>query len=163
MVANNAINLSQSGLVSYNGNGTFFGVSLQSTSSNLTITNPDGTAGNPSFAISGTMTWNDVTTTSQALSTYNGYVSDNTSLVTFTLPATANLGDTIQILGKGAGGWKVVQNALQQIIVGNKFTTVGVTGSIASTNQYDTVELKCITSGTSTVWTAKETGNIGII
>ena len=163
MATGNVINANQSGIQSYNGAGTWQGRVLTSTTSNLTITNGDGIAGNPTFAVSGFTTWTDVTGTSQALSTFNGYVADNASLITFTLPSTANIGDMIQILGKGAGGWKVAQNATQQINVGSAATTVGVSGSIASINQFDTVELRCITAGTATVWTAKVTGNITVV
>ena len=163
MATNNSINAGQSGIQSYDGAGTWLGRSLVSSTANLTITNPDGIAGNPTLAISGFTTWTDVTGTAQNLATFNGYIADNSSLVTFTLPSTANIGDSIQILGKGAGGWKIAQNALQQINVGKLASTAGVSGSIASTNQYDTVELRCITAGTSTIWTAKVTGNITVV
>jgi hypothetical protein len=162
MATGNSINANQSGLQSYDGAGNWVGTTLTSSSANLTISNPNGVGGNPTFNLSGIMTWNDTTGTSQALSTFNGYVSDNASLVTFTLPATANLGDVIQILGKAAGGWKIAQNASQQINVGKVSTTSGVSGSVASTNQWDTIELRCVTAGTSTIWTAKVTGNVTV-
>lgn len=163
MATGNSLNANQVGLQSYDGAGNWVGTTLGSTSPNLTITNANGVGGSPSFSLSGIMTWNDTTGTSQALSTFNGYVSDNAALVTFTLPSTANLGDVIQILGKAAGGWKIAQNASQQINVGKLSTTSGTAGSIASTNQFDTVELRCITAGTSTIWTAKVTGNVTVV
>jgi hypothetical protein len=163
MVTGNCVNANQSGIQSYDGAGTWQGRVLNSGTANLTITNPDGIAGNPTFTIVGFMTWTDVTGTTQAMSVTNGYVADNASLVTFTLPSTANIGDVIQVLGKGAGGWKIAQNASQQINVGKVASTAGTGGSIASTNQYDTVELRCITAGASTIWTAKVTGNITVV
>jgi hypothetical protein len=163
MATNNVINLNQSGLCAYDGAGTFLGRSLISSNSGITITNPDGIAGNPTIALANFVNWTDVTGTTQAMSTFNGYIADNASLVTFTLPTTANIGDVIYILGKGAGGWKIAQNALQQVNVGKVASTAGVSGSLASTNQFDTVELRCITAGTSTIWTAKVTGNITVI
>jgi hypothetical protein len=36
------------------------------------------------------------------------YVATNASLTTVTLPATANVGDVVQICGAGAGGWQAV-------------------------------------------------------
>ena len=42
MTTNNAINLSQSGIVAYNGTGTFFGRTFTSTGNTVTITNPSG-------------------------------------------------------------------------------------------------------------------------
>ena len=163
MVTSNSINCNSSGLTSYDGAGTFSGRTLQSSSPSLVITNPDGISGNPSFAINGLMTWTDVTGTTQAMSTGNGYVADNAALVTFTLPTTANIGDSMQVWGKGAGGWKIAQNATQQIICESLSTTAGITGSIASTKQYDSVELRCITSGTATVWSIRQTGNITVV
>ena len=59
----------------------------------------------------GGITWNEVTGTSQAAAVDNGYICNNASLVTVTLPDTAALGSVVAITGKGAGGWKVAQNA----------------------------------------------------
>lgn len=165
MATANSINANQAGIQSYDGAGTWNGRVLTSGSPAVVITNPDGIAGNPTISLSasGLMPWTDVSGATQALSTFNGYISDNTTLVTFTLPSTANLGDVIYILGKGTGGWKVALNATQQITIGKAQSTVGVSGSIASINQYDTVELRCITAGTATLWTAKVTGNITVV
>jgi hypothetical protein len=163
MATGNSINANQAGIQSYDGAGTWQGRVLASGTANLTITNPDGIAGNPTFTISGFTSWTDVTGTTQAMAVANGYVADNAALVTFTLPATANIGDMIQVLGKGAGGWKIAQNANQQINVGKVASTVGTGGAISSLNQFDTVELRCITAGSSTVWTAKVTGNVTVV
>ena len=48
----NAINLNQTGIVAYNNaTGIFFGRTLTSTGSTVTITNPNGVAGNPNFEV----------------------------------------------------------------------------------------------------------------
>ena len=52
MPTNNAINLNQSGIVAYNGTGTFFGRTLTSTGNTIIITNPNGVAGAPNFEVS---------------------------------------------------------------------------------------------------------------
>ena len=96
----------------------------------------------------GGITWNEVTGTTQSASPDNGYIANNSSLVTITLPATCAVGKTIRIAGKGAGLWKVAQNAGQQIIFGNKNTTSGTSGYVAAIYQYDSVELLCITADT---------------
>lgn len=152
MATNNAINLNQPGITSYDGAGTFSGRTLQSSSPNLTITNPDGITGNPSFAVSGFSTTVDVTGSTQAMSVATNYIADSASLITFTLPATAALGDTIRVAGKGTGLWKIAQGALQQIIFGKISTTVGTGGSLSSLFANDCVEIRCITAGTSTIW-----------
>lgn len=162
MATSNAINANSSGFVSYDGAGTFSGRTLQG-GSNVTITNPDGIPGNPTISISGISSTIDVTGTTQAMSISTNYIADNASLVTFTLPSTAILGDVIQVWGKGAGGWKITQAAGQQINIGKVPSTAGTGGSVASTNQFDTIELRCITAGASTIWTSKVNGNITVI
>jgi hypothetical protein len=49
MATNNAINLTASGVVAYDGSGTFAGRTLTAGSSKIDITNGDGTAGNPTI------------------------------------------------------------------------------------------------------------------
>jgi len=89
-----------------------------------------------------------VTATSASMIFSRTYVSNNAALVTLTLPATAPAGSVIRILGLGAGGWTIAQNAGQSITVGGSTSTIGVTGSVASSNQYDTVKLICIVADT---------------
>ena len=107
-----------------------------------------------SITVSGTgsgIGWTEVTGASQTMAADNGYVANNAGLVTLTLPTTAAFGTVINIVGKGAGGWKIAQGAGQNIQVGATASTVGVTGYIASTNQFDSIELLCTTA--DTVWT----------
>ena len=111
--------------------------------SGITIT--DGVI---SAASGGGLTWTEVTGTTQSASADNGYITNNESLVTVTLPSTCAVGKIIRITGKGAGGWKLAQNSGQQIIFGNKNSTSGTSGYIASLYQYDSVELLCITADT---------------
>lgn len=108
-----------------------------------------------SITISGTgsgIGWTEVTTTTQAMAADNGYVANNAGLVTLTLPATAAFGTAISVVGKGAGGWLIAQNASQVIQVGSVGSTAGVGGSVASSNRYDSIDLICTTA--NTVWTA---------
>ena len=97
------------------------------------------------------ITWNDVTSATQALAVKNGYVTDRGGGVTYTLPATAAFGDNIIITGK-SGLWTVNQNANQQIFYGSSNTTLGVGGSLTATNVGDTIEMIAITGGASTAW-----------
>ncbi len=110
----------------------------------------------------GGVTWTDVTGTSQALAVNNGYIADNAALVTLTLPTTAAQGTLISICGNGAGGWKVAQNASQNIKIGNQTTTTGTGGSLASTNQYDQVDILCTVANTT--WVVRNAmGNITVV
>jgi hypothetical protein len=99
------------------------------------------------IAGAGEFVWNQVTT-SQVMLVKNGYVTNNSSVVTLTLPPTSVFGDLIEVAGKGAGGWAIVQNAGQQIHAGNLNTTLGVGGSLSSTLTFDNVKLLCITDNT---------------
>lgn len=118
---------------------------------NVSITN-----GSNSITIASTgspgIGWTHVTGTSQAMVADNGYVADNVALVTLTLPATAAFGSVLYIQGLGAGGWTIAQNASQSIIIGNAQSTVGVAGSVSSTNQNDSLQLLCVV--TDTTWSA---------
>ena len=118
-----------------------------------------------SITISGTgsaLTWTDVTGTTQAMAVNNGYTANNAGLVTLTLPAAAVYGSIMAVVGKGAGGWKIAQNSGQTIHFGVSNTTSGVSGSLASTNQYDTVWLLCTVANTDfTVYSSM--GNITVV
>jgi len=94
------------------------------------------------------LTWNPVVATSQALVVGNAYVNMDSSLTTFTLPLTANFGDEFQVQGYGSGGWVIEQNAGQSIICDEIVSTVGVTGSVASTNRYGKIKLVCLIANT---------------
>ncbi|NNM43634.1 MAG: hypothetical protein HKM07_04765 [Chlamydiae bacterium] len=96
----------------------------------------------------GGITWNTVSGTSQSAAVNNGYIANNTSLVTVTLPSSASVGDMVEIAGKGAGGWKIAQNSGQVIHMDGVDSTTGTGGSLASTVRYDAVRLLCITANT---------------
>lgn len=106
------------------------------------------------FPTSGTLatttsviTWSTVSGTTQTMAAGQGYFANNGSLVTFTLPTTAAVGDTFAIEGQGAGGWLVNYSTGQAIQFGNAVSTT-TTGSWASTNQYDGCTIVCMTANT---------------
>jgi hypothetical protein len=115
------------------------------------------------IAANGANPWVDQTTASVTMAVNTGYTSDaGASLVTFTLPAASAIGDSVEINGKGAGGWVIAQAAGQSIHYGNQTTTVGVGGSLTSSNQFDCVKLRCITANTT--WTVVSAiGNLTIV
>ncbi len=126
------------------------GISVTPGANTITIATTNGVA------------WTDVTGTTQAMAVDSGYIANNAGLVTLTLPATAVVGDRVRIAGKGAGGWRCGQNAGQTINFGNTATTAGVGGYIDSTNQYDALELLCITANTT--WVAlSSVGNLNVV
>lgn len=110
----------------------------------------------------GGFTWNNTTGTTQSMSTDNGYISNNASQSTFTLPTTAAVGKVVAVAGSGAGGWILAQNASQYIQFGPLVTTTGTGGSLTSTNQFDSVQLVCIVANDG--WSViSSIGNISIV
>lgn len=128
------------------------GVSIVNASGSITVS-----------AVGGGLTWTVVTGTSQAAAVNNGYIANNAGLVTVTLPAVSAVGDTVAVTGiNNATGWKVAQNAGNQIFFGNTNTTAGTGGSLASTATRDTVYLVCMTA--SATWNVVNSiGNITVV
>jgi hypothetical protein len=106
--------------------------------------------------------YTETTTTNQSLVGDNSYGSNNASQVINTLPVNASIGSEIEIVGIGAGGWRIAQNASQQIHFGNLSTTVGTAGRIDSTNRRDSIKLKCVVANTEWVVTSS-IGNMDVI
>lgn len=124
--------------------------SIPDTAATRTITLQDA-SGTMAYLTDIHDTWVDQTTTPVTMATRTGYTSDaGASLITFTLPSSSEIGDWIEINGKGSGGWIIAQAAGQQIHVGNVASTLGAGGSVASTNQFDGIRLRCLTA--NTIW-----------
>lgn len=128
------------------------------TSGNISITTGAGTV-----ALAGTgmasFTWNDVSGTSQAASAYSGYIISNAGQTTVTLPATVAEGVTFAIAGKGAAGWILQANTGQTIHYGSSASSSA--GSLTSTNQWDSVQILCVTANTTFIVIASQ-GNLTV-
>lgn len=106
--------------------------------------------------------WNEVTSTSQQALINQGYIANNGSLVTITLPVNSSIGNVIEVIGKGAGGWRIAQNAGQMIHFGVVDTTPGAGGSLSSTAQFDAVKIVCTESDLE--WTVLSSiGNLTVV
>jgi len=99
--------------------------------------------------VGGGIDWSTVLATPKAMAISNGYITTLGGLTTFTLPAASAIGDVIEIIGQGAGGWRITQAAGQSIREGNVISTVGAAGTVNSTNRYDTIQITCIAANTS--------------
>lgn len=113
-------------------------------------------------ASGGGFTWT-VTTSSASIVAGNGYLANNSTLLTMTLPASGSIGDTFRIaaINTSFGAWKIAQNANQYIYLGATQTTVGTSGYLESSAFGDAVECVCIVSGSSTGWMVMSSvGNI---
>ena len=119
-------------------------------------------AGSITISATDSVSWNEVLGITQAMLVDNGYVANNVALVTLTLPVIAGFGDQIRVAGKGAGLWRIAQNAGQTIHFGASNTTPGAGGSLTAINRYDCVELLCTTANTD--WTVLSVqGNLTVV
>jgi hypothetical protein len=89
----------------------------------------------------------EITGTSGTLQYNKMHGANNAGLVTLTLPATAAVGERFSVIGVGAGGWKIAQNASQSIQKEATVTTIGTGGSVAGA-QGTSVEVVCIEADT---------------
>ena len=123
--------------------------------------NSGATAPQWSNPTAGGISWSAVTTdTTMAIDT--GSLANKGTLLTLTLPATSAVGKTVRVAGMNTGLWKIAQGANQYIKFGNLSTTVGIGGSLASTQTYDAVELVCIEANKGWV-VVSSIGNITVV
>jgi hypothetical protein len=137
---------------------------ITSSGSTVTVTNGANTI-NLEVA-SPTMSFVDVTGTSASMAVNTIYMADNAGLVTLTLPTTAAQGTRISVCGGNSGlstgSWKIAQNSGQSIAFGSSTTTVGATGSLQATNQWDSITLICTVANTKWTVLGGAQGNITV-
>lgn len=119
-------------------------------------------AARAALGISSTLVWT-VYTVNSVIPVNTGIIANKGSLLTMTLPTTSAVGDMIAITGiNTALGWRIAQNASQQIFFGVTQTTAGILGSLSSIAIRDTVTLVCVVADLN--WNIiNSTGNISVI
>ena len=105
------------------------------------------------------LAWSVITADQGAVAN-NGYICNKAGLLTLLLPAVSSPGDYFRVAGMNTAlGWKIAQNAGNQIFYDAANTTAGITGYLASSAICDSVELVCITANAN--WqVVGSTGNI---
>ena len=117
----------------------------------------------PSWGSNSGIVWTEVVTATVNLTIDSAYVMNKgADHITATLPAVSAFGSTIIIVGKGSGLWTIAQNAGQTIHFDDLDTTLGIGGSVTSTNKYDSIELVCITANTDFV-ARTSVGNLTVV
>lgn len=115
---------------------------------NPLYTSGDSATNTLQLSLTSVYNWQIVSgTTPIALTSMTAYIAKGSSAVTFTLPPTANVGDTFKIVGYG-NLWQLQQNASQKIVCGVMQTTAGASGYLQATVATDQVEIVCVTPNT---------------
>jgi hypothetical protein len=120
-------------------------------SGNITVTTGAGTL---ALSVTGpaSMTYTSNLGTSATLNAFAGIIPINVGLFTFTLAASASVGDVFEIVGRGSGGWVLNLNVGQTIFGTGFATTSG--GSITSTDRYNSIRFVCVVATTGFVVTS---------
>lgn len=134
---------------------------------------PAPSAGEENYVLSGAATWIPMSgggggltytpvTSSQTASINTIYGTNSSSLIVLTLPTVAPAGSIISVVGIGSGGWQIAQPSGVSIHIGNQTSTTGTSGTVSSTNRYDSLQLICISANTSWSLLGGATGNLNI-
>lgn len=106
----------------------------------------------------------DQNTNSVTMAVNTVYVTNNgATLVTYTLPAAAALGDYVEIVGMSAGLFTIAQGAGQSIMINGSTTTVGAGGSLTATATSDSIKLRCVVANTTFVAVSYSTAGFTIV
>jgi len=97
----------------------------------------------------------EITGTSQAANANTIYIPHNAALTTITAPSATTVGSLVQVVGEGAGGWRI------NFPAGYTAKGVGVTtsagGSISSTDRYCTITLRLVAANTFVITSSQGT------
>ncbi len=147
MATNNATNqprLTSNGQLIIGGTTATNGAAATLTAgAGISVTNGDSTIILASTGV-GSLTWNDVSGTTQTAVVNSGYIISNAGQTTVTLPTTCSVGSVFAIAGKGAAGWILQMEAGQTAHIGSVATSVA--GTLTSTNLYDSITIVCVTA-----------------
>lgn len=98
----------------------------------------NGNLASSTFFGGGAVGWTEPTTSIQAAPNH-GYLINNSSTVTVTLPTTANVSDIVRVSSSGSSGWQVAQNSGQTIygnFIGTSFSGSWTTASSSAGDWY---------------------------
>jgi len=135
---------------------------------------PAPTAGQEGYVLSGAATWIPMSgggggltytpiTSSQTASINTIYGANSSSLIVLTLPTVAPAGSIISVVGIGSGGWRIAQPSGVTINVGSQPSTTGTSGTVSSTNRYDSIQLICISANTTWSLLGGATGSFEVL
>ncbi len=98
-----------------------------------------------------------VETSNTALTVNTGVIANSLTQLEFSLPASAAVGDRVQVTSLNSGGWKITQGAGQSIIYSNGQTPIGVDGSLVGNGIGASAELVCAVANDTWIVVDSET------
>ncbi len=155
-----------SGVLTLTGNS---GGAVPPTAGNINVigsgsVNVVGNPGTSTLTISmsgGGISWSTIGA-GQTLAVDHGYICTAGGTLSLLLPPTSSVGNIIEITLDGSTGFTITQGAGQQIRIGNLSTTSGVTGTLSSTQQGDSLKMVC--SVANLKWNVlSEMGNLTVV
>lgn len=101
----------------------------------------------------------EITGTTQTASVNTIYIPHNASLTTITLPSSATIGSLVQVIGEGAGRWRLQHGNASDVIVGaGGFTTVaGTTHGVEASDQNGTITVRKTNTNKWTITSSQAT------
>jgi hypothetical protein len=97
--------------------------------------------------------WISISSISSTMNAGNSYIANNPSgNVSFTLPTIAEVGTILQIAMGTSNSWNLAQNAGQSVRIGNLSSTIGSSGSWASSGFGDSLSIVCTVA--NTLWSS---------
>ena len=118
------------------------GISITPTATSITI------AASPNVV--------EISGTSQSATGNTIYIPHNAALTTIAVPTTTVIGTLYQVIGEGAGGWKL-QLPASTIAVGVGGFTTTAAGSLSSTDRYCTITIRYAAANKFVVTTSQGT------
>lgn len=107
--------------------------------------------------------WTVVTSSPHSVVVNNAYFANGAGQIEFTLPLTAEVGDTFTLCSMSLGKFVLNQNDGQYIFIGNTSTTIGTGGSITSNNLGDAITLTCAMADTLFIATTAPQGTFTVV
>lgn len=129
------------GRTAVNAGGTHIDVGTITGGTGITVTNGAGTI-TISASGSAALNWQAIGA-NQALAVNNGYICTTGAALSLSLPATASVGQIVEVSLDGSTSFTITQAAGQSIRLGSVATTTGVGGSLVSTARGDSIRLVC--------------------
>jgi len=117
---------------------------------------------NFSLFTASTFSWSVDTSSPIAVIQNTGHIANSASLISYVLPTTCPVGGILEFAARGTGGLIVTQSSGQQIIYGNKSSTLGAGGSIASSLPGDAIRMVC-SQANNEFFVLSSVGNLTVV